>query len=180
MAKDKQTHMDRRSVIKKTAAASLSAAAVVTGTVKGAGASKPVGRRSLTQRENELRGTSDWQLTRVWPNRHKFRTSLIEGYCSHQSIAAGESLDIFVSCDPQSEYTIDIYRMGYYGGAGACHKKTIGPLPGKTQTVPEMTAAPERLRECQWDVSVSLEIPKNWVSGVYLGKLTAKKGGVQS
>ena len=172
MVKDKRTDMDRRSVIKKTAAASLSVAAVVTGTAQGMPASKPIGRRSLIQRENELRGTRDWQLTRVWPNRNKFRTSLIEGYCSHQSIAAGESLDIFVSCDPQSEYTIDIYRLGYYGGTGACHKKTIGPLTGKTQAVPAMTADPARLRECHWDLSVSLEIPDNWVSGVYIGKLT--------
>ncbi|MBT3891883.1 MAG: hypothetical protein HOF72_14745, partial [Planctomycetaceae bacterium] len=106
MVKDKRTDLDRRSVIKKTAAASLSVAAVVTGTAQGVVTSKPVGRRSLIQKENDLRGTRDWQLTRVWPNRDNFRTSLIEGYCSHQSIAAGESLDIFVSCDPQSEYTI--------------------------------------------------------------------------
>ena len=49
---------------------------------------------------------------------------------------------------------------------------TIGPLRGSTQNVPEMTPAPARLRQCQWVPSVELKIPADWLSGVYLGKLT--------
>ena len=30
------------------------------------------------------------------------------------------------------------------------------------------------MRECQWEPSVELEIPKDWLSGVYLGQLTAE------
>jgi hypothetical protein len=37
-----------------------------------------------------------------------------------------------------------------------------------------------RLRECQWERPVTLEIPKDWVSGVYLGKLRAKQHRYQS
>ena len=43
---------------------------------------------SLIQRENEKAGTRDWQLTRVRINRSPYRTSLIEGYCAQQSVAA--------------------------------------------------------------------------------------------
>ncbi|MEZ6147566.1 MAG: DUF6605 domain-containing protein [Planctomycetaceae bacterium] len=35
-----------------------------------------------------------------------------------------------------------------------------------------MTAFPERLRECRWEPSVEFTIPDDWLSGVYLGKLT--------
>ena len=127
---------------------------------------------SVIERENEKPGTRDWQLTRVRVNQGEFRTSLIEGYCSKQSIAAGETLGIFVSTDPQRQFTIDVYRMGYYGGAGARKMTTLGPLEGQSQPLPEIGPAPGRLRECQWEPSAELKIPDDWPSGVYLGKLT--------
>jgi len=128
--------------------------------------------RSQIRVENERPGTRDWQLTRARINQGKFRTSLIEGYCSHQSILVGQTLNIFVSTDPERQFTLDIYRMGYYGGTGGRLMTTIGPLRGSTQNVPEMTPAPARLRQCQWVPSVELKIPADWLSGVYLGKLT--------
>ena len=127
---------------------------------------------SLISRENKRPGTRDWQLTRVRMNEGKFRTSLIEGYCSHQSIAAGETLKIFVSTKPARRFNIDFYRMGYYGGEGGRHITTLESVRGATQPVPEMTAAPARLRECQWEPSAEIKIPDDWPSGVYLGKLT--------
>ncbi|GAG04778.1 unnamed protein product, partial [marine sediment metagenome] len=30
----------------------------------------------------------------------------------------------------------------------------------------------KRLRECKWDKAVTLEIPGDWTSGVYVGRLT--------
>lgn len=122
--------------------------------------------------ENQRVGTTDWQLTRVRINQGNYRTSLIEGYCSHQSIAAGQQLELFVSTQPERQFQIDIYRMGYYGGAGGRHVESFGPFQGRTQPVPEMSKSPARLRECQWDSSVSVTIPEDWTSGVYLGKLT--------
>ena len=48
--------------------------------------------------ENKREGARDWQLTRVrLDERGGYRASDIEGYVSHQSIAAGETLDLFVS-----------------------------------------------------------------------------------
>ena len=35
-----------------------------------------------------------------------------------------------------------------------------------------MGPSPGRLRECQWEPSVEITIPTDWISGVYLGKLT--------
>jgi len=133
-------------------------------------ATKP--KLSLIKRENEHEGARDWQLTRVRVNQGQFRTSLIEGYCSRQSVSAGETLQIFVSTDPARKFTIDLYRMGYYGGAGARRMTTLGPLNGHVQPVPVMGGMPGRLRECRWEPSAELKIPADWPSGVYLGKLT--------
>ncbi|MCF6285389.1 MAG: hypothetical protein L3K26_09395 [Candidatus Hydrogenedentes bacterium] len=37
-----------------------------------------------------------------------------------------------------------------------------------------------RLRDCQWKRSTALKIPEDWVSGVYVGKLTEQRDGIQS
>ncbi len=186
--------MDRRDLLKGVAAASLTGVAgtlgapsaspkspgsALAGETNGSDSlSSPFTSARLQDRgeriraENARPGTTDWQLTRVRINQASYRTSLIEGYCSRQSLSAGETLSIHVSTDPARKFTLDIYRMGYYGGMGARHVTTLGPLPGSAQPVPEMTPEPARLRECRWEPSVQFPIPEDWLSGVYLGKLT--------
>ncbi len=123
--------------------------------------------------ENARPGATDWQLTRVrLDERAGFRASDIEGYCSRQSVAAGETLDVFVSTRREGEFTLEIFRTGYYGGRGARLMKTIGPLPSRPQPTPESTRGDRHLHECRWEPSVSLTIPGDWISGVYLGRLT--------
>ena len=53
------------------------------------------------QRENAREGATDWQLTRVRVDRSDgCRSTAIEGYCSQQSVAAGQKLQIMVSTQP--------------------------------------------------------------------------------
>jgi hypothetical protein len=160
--------MDRRDFIKITSAATAlgtpSFAKAQTST------SSPARRPDLIRQENQQAGAS-FQLTRMRPDgAQSYRSSLIEGYCSHQSVKAGEKLEIFVSTQPAAEFTIEIFRMGYYGGVGSRLMETLGPLKGFPQTVPEM--GENRLRECRWESSASIEIPQDWPSGVYLGRLS--------
>lgn len=138
--------------------------------------------RSLSEvirQENSRAGTRDWLLehTRIDPQT-KYRCPWIEGYCSRTSVRAGDEITFHVSTNPASPFRIDLYRMGYYGGAGGRHMLTLGPFPGKVQPDPEV--GPRRLRECQWDTAAKLKIPTEWVSGVYLGKLTAERESLQS
>ena len=57
--------------------------------------------------ENAKSGSRDWQLTRVRTEpRGGIRCPAIEGYCSRQSVSAGESIDLFVSTDPASDFQI--------------------------------------------------------------------------
>lgn len=130
-------------------------------------------------RENQKPGTRDWMLqkTAVDP-KTKYRCPWIEGYCSRTSVAPGESINIFVSTNPASAFHIEIYRMGYYGGAGGRKVAELGPFRGTIQ--PDPPIGKKRLRECKWEPATSLQIPHDWVSGVYLGKLTAERGGWQS
>lgn len=123
------------------------------------------------QTENRKPGADDWQLTRVrLDSRDGTRSPWIEGYCSKQSVAAGETIDIFVSTDPPVKFEIEIFRTGYYGGKGARLMKRIGPLQGIAQATPQ--PGEKNLHECRWQASTTLTIPDDWLSGVYLGRLT--------
>jgi hypothetical protein len=108
----------------------------------------------------------------------KYRCPWIEGYCSHTSIRAGQTLQLYVSTNPASPFSIDIYRLGYYGGAGGRLMQPLGMFPGEPRPDPEIGA--KRLRNCQWPATAELTIPADWPSGVYVGKLTAQREGRQS
>jgi hypothetical protein len=133
--------------------------------------------------ENRADGTTAW-LIHVPEKRcdlpdHQFcRRPQIEGYCSKDSYLAGDTLKIYISTDPASAYTIDLFRMGYYGGKGGRLMKSFGENQGKPQPVPQ--AGKNNLVECRWDVAYSMIIPQDWTSGVYLGKLTALQDSSQA
>jgi len=141
----------------------------------GAGSS----RAETIHAENDLPGTLDWQLTytRVDP-KTKWRSPLIEGFAGRQSVQAGDKLELFVSTNPPSPFVIDLYRLGYYQGKGGRFLRRLGPFAGKAQPTPPV--GEQRLRECQWEPCSTLEIPADWPSGVYLGKLSATKHRYQS
>jgi len=170
--------LDRRELLKSAAAAGVTSP-LLFGASPVAGQSRSANAESPIVAENRKPGTTDWQLTyvRQIPG-NRFRTSLVEGYCSQTSVRAGETLDIFLSADPATEVTIDVYRMGYYGGTGGRHIAQLGPFRVETQPVPPV--GENRVRECRWQRTTQLTIPNDWVSGVYLGKLSCAAHRYQS
>jgi N,N-dimethylformamidase beta subunit-like, C-terminal len=169
-AKDPIGHdLNRRDLLKRTAAASLSLAV---------GASEPA-RADLIRDENARPGTTEWILTnpRVDP-QSRYRCPWIEGYCSQTSVRSGQTIELKVSTNPASNFTIDLYRMGYYGGMGARKVEHFGPFEGSPQPDPPVGEA--RLRECSWQTTMRLTVPRDWLSGVYLAKLTQQRDGIQS
>ena len=143
--------------------------------VVGQPASSVASTANPVELENRKPGAADWQLTRVRPDGGGFRSSAIEGYCSKQCVKAGESIEIMVSTQPPRPFRIEIFRMGYYGGRGARVMTTLGPFDGRAQAVP--TPGEKDLHECRWTPSVRLTIPDDWLSGVYLGRLTTVANG---
>ena len=161
----KQTnHKSRRKLLIDAARAGLAAALLPLSAFSNAESQKS----GLIIDENKKTGTTDWQLTFI--KSEQYRSKLIEGYCSKTSVRSGESLDIFLNAASQTDISIDIYRMGYYGGKGGRFVKKLGPFPVSPQVVPPI--AENRLRQCDWESATSLQIPQDWLSGVYLGKLS--------
>ncbi|HUS34848.1 MAG TPA: N,N-dimethylformamidase beta subunit family domain-containing protein [Verrucomicrobiae bacterium] len=153
--------------------------AIAIGSLAGCATAPEKGAADVIRNENARPGTRDWMLTKtaVAPET-KYRCPWIEGYCSRTSLRAGETIEFFVSTNPATTFRIEIYRMGFYGGEGGRKMTELGPFRGVVQPDPEI--GPKRLRECKWDACASLKIPRDWTSGVYLGKLTAEREGFQS
>lgn len=164
----------RRELLNGAASAGLAGA--VTSIAAGAELSAPAGQDGVIARENSKPGTTDWQLTFI--RSMNLRSEMIEGYCSRTSVRPGEPIDVFVSANPATDVHIDIYRMGYYGGKGGRHITRLGPFKVMPQPVPPV--GERRLRECRWERTTRLVIPRDWVSGVYLGKLSCSGHRYQS
>ncbi len=169
---------DRRDVLKVTAAgaAGMLSGAFDPWTIRIANGDEA---KSAIARENARPGTREWMLdnTRIDPAT-KYRCPWVEGYVSAASVEAGETLRVMVSTDPESDFTIDFFRLGYYGGDGGRLVHRSGRLSGRRQPMPEV--GPRRLRNCRWETSYELKVPDDWVSGVYVGKLTESDQGIQS
>jgi len=165
--------LSRRSFIQSAAAGSL---ALATGELR-------IGRAEENQEavavENQQPGTTEWLLDKTQVDSDtRYRCPWIEGYCSHTSIRAGEKLRFFVSTNPAATFMLDIYRMGYYQGQGGRLMKRLGPLESATMEDPEIGV--DRLRSCRWLPAAEITIPGEWLSGVYVGKLTSQHEGWQS
>jgi hypothetical protein len=122
--------------------------------------------------ENQLLGTIDWKLTLPATNRE------IEGYASATSVNHGGPISFFVNTAAPT-YTINVFRMGWYGGLGA--RRVFGPIQatGTRQTTP--TPDPTTgLVDCAWTNPYILATDSSWVSGVYLAKLTESQNNRQS
>ena len=189
-SKNSKRGIHRRDFIKGSAVASLGLTSGLVGIPSALGqlTDPSIGLSqgsNAIQLENAKPGTRSWQLTKTRQlpgkiNAHLVngRSPWIEGYCSANSIRAGEKLQIMVSTNPISDFKLEIFRTGYYNGDGARLMKRFDSLKGITQ--PDPPVGENYVRECQWEPSVEFEIPSDWLSGVYLGKLTAEKENIQS
>jgi hypothetical protein len=153
-------------------------AVIVTATAPGIGSTTfsakavMVGGNSIYT-ENQNPGTTNWQITNQTTNE-------IAGYASATSVNKGGTLDIKVSLAQPGQLTIDVYRLGYYGGTGGRLILSSGSLNGITQPAITITDANTRLGEANWSTSYTLAVGSNWTSGIYIAKLTDQATGKQS
>lgn len=132
--------------------------------------------------ENAKPGTSLWQLTypaNMWgsgsSDPNVYANVEIQGYASRTSVNQGDSINFYIRTINTNPYNLSIFRIGWYNGLGG--RLMLGPvtLPGVVQPMPQppiFQPAGTGLVECNWNVSYSLTIPTDWVSGYYLVKLS--------
>jgi hypothetical protein len=138
--------------------------------------------RTLIQRENARTDgvTSAWTIT---TSDYAFNGE-IEGYASATSVGRGGQIQLLVNVkDPALDptYTVNIYRIGWYGGKGARQATPTIAKTSMTQSACPMVDTSTRTIECNWQTSIDLSVPSSadptvWMSGVYLAKLTTARG----
>lgn len=139
--------------------------------------------------ENSLPGTESWKITSAatagWPVSVSSATPQIEGFASTTSVNAGGSIGLYVDVRTGvTSYTIDVFRMGWYGSVGGRKMlPTISKTNGTKQPVP--AADSNGMIDClagatPWTLSHTLAIPSHWISGVYLAKLRELGSGRES
>ena len=125
--------------------------------------------------ENQQQGSDQWAMYAGGGIPADDVNKQIKGYASAASVNKGDSITFYVSVTPAQNYTIDLYRMGYYQGNGARLLQSVGPLAGVQQPACP-TDANTGLTECNWTASYTLAVPASWTSGVFLAKLTSAAG----
>src|SRR5437762_6491921 len=125
--------------------------------------------------ENQQPGSGNW---RMWLHNIPPADDVnkqIKGYASATSVNKGESITFYVTVNPAQQYTMDVYRMGWYQGLGGRLMQSIGPLQGVAQPDCPVDAT-TGLTECNWTASYTLTVPTNWTSGVFMVQLTNAQG----
>ena len=135
--------------------------------------------------ENLKQGNSDWDVLiesdatcglRPAPGRP---TSCISGFSTDISVNIGATISFKVDTDSDTNshttnWVLDIYRLGYYGGAGARKVGTATQVPNVLAHQPPCNRDPTGavIVDCaNWQVSATWTVPSSAVSGVYVGKL---------
>src|SRR5213594_1942531 len=121
--------------------------------------------------ENQQPGSSGW----FWSKAGDDATGQIKGYASATSVNQGESITFYVTVNPAQTYTIDFYRIGWYGGMGGRLRLHVDSLGG-VQQPPCDTDPTTGLIACNWAPSYTLTVPGDWTSGIYAALLTNAQG----
>jgi len=123
--------------------------------------------------ENQKQGSPESE----WALKGGVGDTNIQGFATNISVNHGDTIDFKIATD-STKYRLDIYRIGYYGGAGARKVDSIE----KTLTTAQVQPHPivdysVGLIDCgNWSVSASWDVPDDAVSGVYFAKLVREDG----
>ena len=101
----------------------------------------------------------------------------IQGFATDISVNRGEAVRFKIDTDA-SDYRLDIYRLGYYGGMGARLIATVQPSALLPQSQPTCLTDPSTgLVDCgNWAESANWTVPSNATSGIYIAKLVRESG----
>ncbi|HYY78527.1 MAG TPA: DUF4082 domain-containing protein, partial [Actinomycetes bacterium] len=104
--------------------------------------------------------------------------STIQGFTTDISVNVGQIVHFKIKTNARA-YSIQLYRLGYYGGNGARLIATIQPSASLPQNQPAcLSDTAVGLTDCgNWAESASWPVPSTAVSGIYLAMLRRSDTG---
>jgi N,N-dimethylformamidase beta subunit-like protein/uncharacterized protein DUF4082/Big-like domain-containing protein len=155
-----------RALLAATTTATLITAGIAVGLTGGTAASAACSDNPVVC-ENAKTGSSpgEWDITGAGD-------ATVQGFATDMSVNAGATIRFKVKAE--HAYTIDIYRVGYYGGSGARKVDSLaGTFPAQNLSTPCVSSTSTKIYDCgTWGVSATWAVPADAVSGVYFARLT--------
>ena len=116
--------------------------------------------------------SSEWQISGSG-------SSSIQGFATDISVNRGSTIGFKIKTT-STNYRLDIYRMGYYGGMGARKVATVNPTAFPTQPACQ-TQSSTGLIDCgNWTQTASWAVPSTAVSGIYFAHVVTTSGSAES
>jgi hypothetical protein len=128
------------------------------------GAAPRVGEPGWVAAENRRAGTAAWRITLRGPSH------AIEGYADRVSASAGDAVALYVSTT--RSFHVEVYRMGWYGGARGRLLWRSGRVRGRRQADPSLWPGTNMVH-ARWARSLTFRVGDRWPPGAYLLKLVA-------
>jgi WD40 repeat protein len=95
----------------------------------------------------------------------------IQGFATDISVNQSGTVNFKINTPISIPYRLDIYRMGYYSGAGARKVATVNPAAALVSQPACLNDSATGLIDCgNWAVSASWTVPANAVSGIYFAR----------
>lgn len=148
-------------------AAVVVTASLLVASSPGASAANPIAT------ENARPGTPGWELTKAATSYQ------VAGYIPQPSVLPGTRVPVHVNLrasEANRNYTVEVFRMGYYGGVGA--RRWFGPKSlafGAPNADPRQVDATTGRIEAAWPAAFQVDTT-GYVSGLYLVRLTTVNG----
>jgi len=111
----------------------------------------------------------------AWLNGPDAAGHQLEGYADRISARAGDVVHMQVSSDEATTATWTLYRLGWYGGAGARAVRSGGPISVGPQPGCPIEAGTGLVR-CAWAAVATIDITSADLSGLYAWKLARHDG----
>ena len=121
--------------------------------------------------ENAKAGAADWTVpdnSATWAK--------IRGYATATSAQRGDTVGLRVSTEAPV-WSVDAYRVGWYGGSGARLIWSSESLPGERQD-PAVKDPATLGWTAPWATNLEVQIGRDWPPGCYLFKLRSSDGGM--
>ncbi len=136
---------------------------------------------STTWLENQAIGTTSWMLD------SGAVTDFLQGYAGAVSALPGQTVPLYVSSPRPVTFAAQVYRIGWYRGEGGHLMETIPGLhsaaqgtwttqSGLTNCTGCVSDPTTHLLDAHWTSDASVTIGANWVTGMYLIKLSSTDG----
>ncbi|MEP7375032.1 MAG: N,N-dimethylformamidase beta subunit family domain-containing protein [Chitinophagaceae bacterium] len=122
--------------------------------------------------ENSLPGNpiSEWGVP-------DFRDNRIAGFTTKISVNSGQTIRFKIDVQGGTDFTMKIYRIGYYAGNGARLMADLGLISGLSQAAGISDPSTGILDCGNWSESAHWDVPSSAVSGLYVAKIERIEGG---